>query len=64
MTGVTSRARSVDEIRPAMMTMARGSRPPIAVALVITHDDFGFTATDRLVDLMIETMLSGLIRKG
>jgi AcrR family transcriptional regulator len=34
------------------------------VALVITHDDFGFTSTGKLIDLMIETMLSGLIRKA
>ena len=34
------------------------------VALVITHDDFGFTPVDRLVEMSIETMLHGLIRKG
>jgi len=34
------------------------------VALVITHDDFGFTPVGKLVDLSIETMLHGLIRKG
>jgi AcrR family transcriptional regulator len=34
------------------------------VALVITHDDFGFTPVGKLIDLSIETMLHGLIRKG
>lgn len=34
------------------------------VALVITHDDFGFTPVDKLVSLSIETMLGGLIAKG
>lgn len=34
------------------------------VALVITHDDFGFAPVDKLIDLAIETMLNGLIRKG
>jgi AcrR family transcriptional regulator len=34
------------------------------VALVITHDDFGFTPPGKLIDLLIETMLHGLIRKG
>jgi AcrR family transcriptional regulator len=34
------------------------------VALVITHDDFGFTPVAKLVDLSIETMLYGLIRKS
>jgi len=34
------------------------------VALVITHDDFGFTPVEKLVDLAIETMLNGLIRKA
>lgn len=34
------------------------------VALVITHDDFGFTQVGKLVDLSIETMLYGLIRKS
>jgi AcrR family transcriptional regulator len=34
------------------------------VALVITHDDFGFTPVGKLIDLSIETMLHGLIRKA
>jgi AcrR family transcriptional regulator len=33
------------------------------VSLVITHDDFGFTSVPKLVDLSIETMLNGLIRR-
>lgn len=34
------------------------------VALVITHDDFGFTPAPKLVELSIDTMLNGLIRRG
>jgi len=34
------------------------------VSLVITHDDFGFTSTPKLIELSIETMLNGLIRRA
>ena len=34
------------------------------VALVITHDDFGFTPAPKLIELSIDTMLNGLIRRG
>jgi AcrR family transcriptional regulator len=33
------------------------------VALVITHDDFGFTPAPKLIELSIDTMLNGLIRQ-
>ena len=34
------------------------------VSLVITHDDFGFTPAPKLIELSIDTMLTGLIRRG
>ena len=33
------------------------------VSLVITHDDFGFTPAPKLIELSIDTMLNGLIRR-
>ena len=32
------------------------------ISLIITHDSFGFTSTRRLVDMSIDTMLSGLLK--
>lgn len=34
------------------------------VSLVITHDDFGFTPAPKLIELAIDTMLNGLIRRA
>ena len=33
------------------------------VSLVITHDDFGFTPAPKLIELALDTMLNGLIRR-
>lgn len=33
------------------------------VALVITHDDFGFTPAPKLIDASIDVMLNGLVQK-
>lgn len=34
------------------------------VALVITHDNFGFTSAPKLIDLSIQTMLNGMLKRG
>lgn len=34
------------------------------VSLIITHENFGFTDTRRLVDLAMDTMLGGLLKAG
>ena len=53
-----TRSRDVAALSEVVWSAGHG-----LVALVITHDDFGFTPTAKLIELSIDTMLNGLIKR-
>jgi hypothetical protein len=55
----TKRARHKDVAAMSEVVWAGGHG---LVSLIITHENFGFTETRRLVDLSLDVMLSGLLK--
>jgi hypothetical protein len=55
----TKRTRQKDVAAIAEVVWSAGHG---LVSLMITHENFGFTETRRLVDMSIEVMLGGLLK--